>query len=41
MIGEAKRCSVEQYLQEGLLALVPVYGDSGDTSAVLNLAGWP
>lgn len=40
MIGEAKRCSVEQYLQEGLLALVPVYGDSGDTSAVLTLAGW-
>jgi len=27
-------------LQEGLLALVPVYGDDGDTSAVLTLAGW-
>lgn len=40
MTEPATRRYVEQYLQEGLLALVPVYGEGGYTSAVLTLAGW-
>ncbi len=30
-----KKCAIEQYMQEGLLALLPVY-DNGDRSAVIT-----
>lgn len=38
-MSDAKRCSVEQYLKEGLLALVPLYEENGGKTAVLTIKG--